>query len=211
MKKIVCFGDSLTEGWIDAGSAFHPYTQKLQSLLSQNSNANVINAGISGETICVDMMKRLPGVMHQDGSVDILIIQGGTNDILQKPELEHSIDLYEKFKELISIAVDKGVSKILVLTTMEGFFVESDEASMSQEISDKLRRDFNTKMTNNVTSLSTNTTEICLCDLSSKLPMFSLDEKDVKLYWDDYLHPSPLGYDKMGEIVYEELKSLSWI
>ena len=210
MKRIVCFGDSLTEGWINAGSSFHPYTLKLQSLLSQNCN-EVLNAGISGETICIDMMKRLPAVLKQHDSVDMLIIQGGTNDILRIPELQHSIDLYEKFKELISIALDKVLSKILVLTTMEGYFMESDEATMSQEISDKLRRDFNTKIMSNVTSLSTTTTEICVCDLANKLPMFSLDEKDVKLYWDDYLHPTPLGYDKMGEIIYEELKCLKWV
>jgi hypothetical protein len=34
--KYVGFGDSLTSGWINQGSSFHPYTNRLQQHFSEN-------------------------------------------------------------------------------------------------------------------------------------------------------------------------------
>jgi len=34
-RAIVCLGDSLTEGYLRRGTKFHPYTNKLQSLLDK--------------------------------------------------------------------------------------------------------------------------------------------------------------------------------
>lgn len=45
-------------------------------------------------------------------------------------------------------------------------------------------------------------------DLCKKLPLFALSEKEKDLYWDDGIHLTAKGYDRMGEIVFEVLKPL---
>ena len=210
--KILCFGDSLTEGWIDDGRCFHPYTESLERLLSkENRNISVINSGISGETITVDMMKRLPSVLDKHPECDVLIIQGGTNDILQFLTLNSSNSLYQNLAKLINICVQRKISKVLILTTMEGYFVESDGATMNQTASNSLRLDFNQEIRKNIEQRSTISTQICICDMEVEFPMFNLSEKCVKIMWDDSLHPTAHGYDRMGEIIFQRLKSLSWI
>lgn len=71
--KIVCIGDSLTEGYqIPAGSCW-------PSLLNQESAYEVVNSGICGDTTC-GMLARFHEmvILHKPNYV---IIMGGTNDI----------------------------------------------------------------------------------------------------------------------------------
>lgn len=220
--NILCFGDSLTEGYYNGGKNFHPYTWKLKELLEEKANSqqcsSVTNAGVSGETICVDMKARLPNSLKKHGvkNVDVLIMQGGTNDILKYTDLQTSLDLFQEFQKLLKIAVDSGsVRNILILTTLEGFYTSADEAVMSHKISDDFRRTFNQKI---LESYSSSTKEeqqqqqqICaakikVCDIAKEFPLFSLDEAERKALWDDNIHPSVSGYDKMGEIIFENLK-----
>ena len=65
MKKILCFGDSLTEGWINGGKAFHSYAKKLSELLNKkdDSHFSIINAGLSGEKVYCEMFERLPKLL----------------------------------------------------------------------------------------------------------------------------------------------------
>ena len=212
VAEIICFGDSLTEGWIDNGKSFHPFTNNVYALLTKNNQEiKVINSGISGETITVDMMKRLPIVLDNHTQCDILIIQGGTNDILQFPALKTTLHLYQNLLKLIEISVERKIPKVLVLTTMEGYFVKSDGATMDQKTSNYLRVDFNQKIRQNIEQMSTNSTKVCICDMEKHFPMFNLSENDMKMFWDDFLHPNACGYDQMGEIIFERLKTLSWI
>lgn len=209
--KILCFGDSLTEGWIDNGRCFHPYTDSFHTLLLKESqNISVINSGISGETISVDMLKRLPFVLDEHPECDLLIIQGGTNDILQFLTLK-STNLYQNLVKLIDICVQRKIPKLLILTTMEGNFEECVGATMNHVTSNNLRVDLNQKIRQNIEQMSTESTEICICDIENEFPLFSLSEKDVDTFWDDSIHPSAHGYDRMGEIIFKHLKSLSWV
>jgi len=49
--RVLAFGDSLTEGWCDFGTKFHPYTRKVHSLIqSLSKSVDVVNRGVSGET-----------------------------------------------------------------------------------------------------------------------------------------------------------------
>ena len=211
---ILCFGDSLTEGWIDNGKSFHPYTIELTSLLSkQFSNSQVINAGVSGETICKEMMDRLPKTLQniEKQSLDVLIIKGGTNDILQFSELQTSVNLFEKFRQLLQICIDKDVKRILILTTMEGFFVEDDGATMDHETSNQLRIHFNKNIMENFNTCKLENTKFEVCNLDSEFPYFSLDDDRHKELWDDFLHPTVNGYDIIGSIIFKRLQELHWI
>jgi len=63
MKRILAFGDSLTEGYYRNGMGLHPYTIKLEELAKQNGkNCEIVNEGISGNTV-QQMLQRLPAIL----------------------------------------------------------------------------------------------------------------------------------------------------
>jgi len=64
MKRILCFGDSLTEGYYYFGLKLHPYTNKLSQLLKENgkTDVQVYNFGVSGEST-EEMERRLPKIL----------------------------------------------------------------------------------------------------------------------------------------------------
>ena len=72
-KKIVCIGDSLTEGY-----GIHP-SHRWSTLLSSNLNIEVINSGISGDTTA-GMLARFHEMVIKH-KPKYTIITGGTNDI----------------------------------------------------------------------------------------------------------------------------------
>nr|KAK3747887.1 hypothetical protein QZH41_001351 [Actinostola sp. cb2023] len=51
------------------------------------------------------------------------------------------------------------------------------------------------------------TDDVILCDLATEHPHTTPSEEDKSKYWDDGLHYTPKGYDKMGEIIFEKLKT----
>ena len=44
-------------------------------------------------------------------------------------------------------------------------------------------------------------------DLATKLPRESLSDEDRRTLWADHLHFSPAGYDRMGEIIFEDIRN----
>ena len=202
-KKVLCFGDSLTEGYIDKGNSFHPYSKKVTELLGKEaSNVEVINAGLSGEPVWKEMYSRLPKLITVHKPIDILVIQGGSNDILQFAELKSSLDLFTEFVKLLHLARDNNVQHICALTILEGYFDQEPNAAMDQIDSNNIRKEFNEKLK---FFANKNDDWFSLCDIAKLLPLYQLSDHDHKVLWDDHLHPSPLGYDRMGDIIYEHL------
>jgi len=83
--KIVCLGDSITYGQLDAGGrAVTPWPARLQALLRQyysNNNITVINAGVSGNTVATMAGRFAADVRAQNP--DLIMFNGGTNDSRQ--------------------------------------------------------------------------------------------------------------------------------
>ncbi len=71
--KIVCMGDSLTEGYQIQPRTCWPY------LLNKEENLEVINSGICGDTTAGMLARFLPEVI--DHQPDFVIIMGGANDL----------------------------------------------------------------------------------------------------------------------------------
>ena len=71
--KIICHGDSLTEGY------GIPHRLRWSDLLAQNSAADFINTGISGDTTAGMLARFYPMVIAQNPTH--VIITGGTNDV----------------------------------------------------------------------------------------------------------------------------------
>ena len=75
MKKIVCFGDSITEGYMVSKEASYP------TLLSRLLGVNCVNLGVSGDT-SYDALKRL-GELNEHLSTDeqvLVLVEFGIND-----------------------------------------------------------------------------------------------------------------------------------
>ena len=100
---IVAFGDSLTLGTGVKESESYP------AQLSKMLGVPVINAGAYGETTS-QALTRLPHVLHRY-KPDIVILEGGMNDILHKRE--RSV-IKENLKKMVE-TIQKSGAKVVVL------------------------------------------------------------------------------------------------
>lgn len=100
-SKIVCMGDSLTEGY---GIETH---YRWSDLLSHDMNIEIINSGISGDTTG-GMLARFKSMVI-DYSPSHVIITGGTNDLSLNISDEQIISnilamtRYARYNDIISI------------------------------------------------------------------------------------------------------------
>ena len=205
VKRLLCFGDSLTEGWYHTGFAFHPYTIRLNELFAQeaktcasSSGIELMNKGISGEVVNSEMMNRLPTILENQGIFDFAIILGGTND-LASLQAAKDYDLAKSIKSLHQMAHAKGIKTCAVTIPQTGFDMlpyAVDYVKYREDVNNEIR-DFASK----------NPTLVCLCDLSLKLPRYGLSKNEFAEYWDDELHFTPKGYDRMAELIFEDIKN----
>ncbi len=100
-SKIVCMGDSLTEGYgIEKGNRW-------SDLLSHDMNIEIINSGISGDTTA-GMLARFKSMVI-DYKPSHVILMGGTNDLSLNISDEHIISnilamtRYARYNDIISI------------------------------------------------------------------------------------------------------------
>ena len=197
--RILCFGDSLTEGWHKNGFQFHPYTIRLSELFKANGKENVelVNRGLSGETVHPEMITRLPAILNKESPFNFAIILGGTNDLAFLSNAK-KVRLFENIKTLHEMAHEKGI-KTCALTIPNTSFdmlpTFAEYVNYREEVNTKIRE-----------FVSQKSDMVCLCDLSSKLPMFGVSDEDLSKYWDDNLHFAPKGYDKMAELIFEAIK-----
>ena len=71
--KIICLGDSFTEGFLVGQNNYTRFLEK--------AGFDLINLGINGsETI--DMLERYKAYLKKDESADVLIVFGGSNDLI---------------------------------------------------------------------------------------------------------------------------------
>ena len=195
--RILAFGDSLTEGWCDFGTKFHPYTRNLQTLIqSLSKSVDVVNMGVSGETTA-QMSERLPLVLNKHGPFDLVIILGGTNDL----GLSLNKDGEPLFRRLSSLhELARRYSPLSVAVTIpETGYEAMDRFTALRE----KRLQVNALLKEYVQDCGS---KIILSDLAAKLPRESLSREDCTKFWADDLHLTPAGYDRMGEIIFEDIK-----
>ena len=213
-KVIIAFGDSLTEGLFDwpNSRSFHPYTIKLQRLISNeikksDSKLDIIvrNFGISGERLRESMEQRLRHVVDTTHP-DLLIILGGTNDLLDMEKEVNDYDSIKRTNEIIQglktlhlLCYYKGIPTV-ALSIPETAIDDRDQnatvATMRRKINKELR-DFARRSQVKATFV----------DISTIIG------RKHKKYWDDGVHFTPIGYDRVGEVIYAEIKDMirSWI
>ena len=191
MQRVLCVGDSLTDGYYDCGTKFHPYAVKLQQLL----DVPVDRIGLSGWTTselvggieqehCTDCNDKVwPGLRRQLNlhAYSHCVIMAGTNDICDTPA-DVTIANLQQLKRVVLQHVPFAATM-----TIPEISVEQRHASV------KLRR-----QEINAALLA----EPPCIDVANHLPLASADACTRDLLWQaDGLHLNPAGYDRIGEVV----------
>ncbi len=96
-KNIVCFGDSLTQGFGAPAHSSYPAT------LAKLANRAVINAGIEGDTSGEALKRVQVDVLDKDPM--LVIVEFGANDFLTKVPLEETV---KNMEEIVSVIQASG-------------------------------------------------------------------------------------------------------
>ena len=98
---------------------------------------------------------------------------------------------------LHKIVHDKGMYSLLVTIPENGELGTKCEQN---------RKRINAKLKHY--ALEEHSNDTLFLDLSTDMPLKSLSEGERDLYWDDAIHPSVLGYDKMAELMFQVVKKM---
>ena len=105
INSIVCFGDSLTQGYGATDEQTYPY------FLQQLTNLSVINKGINGNT-SKDGLNRIDDILTTQNS--IILVEFGANDFFQQVPISET---RENIEEIIDKL--KATDNIVVLVSIE--------------------------------------------------------------------------------------------
>ena len=198
--RVLCLGDSLTEGYtFQESGEFHPYSINLQRLLDEHSGVGKVvieTAGVSGEVVVPSMTRRLDKLLNEAKEpYDWVIILGGTNDLGmgRKGEelLPHLIGLHDQAKASGSRTLALAIPQYIYELNPEDEAYKNEKAIVNEGLK--------------VYSENSNKTTLFV-DLWNGLPFGSLSSEERGLYWVDGLHMTPKGYDKMASIIFDTLK-----
>ena len=188
MKRVLCLGDSLTEGLVTSNKyEFYPYTNCLQEMLG--NEYEVVNKGYSGDRTDQIMNSLIELIKCTGFDYQFAIILGGTNDLCQT-------DGEEIIKNLQFIAercIQKGAITFLLSIPEMQFDGTLFEEEKRQSVNSSLE------------NFANNTKNCYYIDFGAKIINDPKSSKYNKDYWSDNIHFSELGYKLMGEIIYEEL------
>jgi acyl-CoA thioesterase-1 len=109
-KNILAFGDSLFAGYnVDAADS---YPAKLQNALRvKGINAQVSNAGVSGDTSAAGLQRFEFTLNGQDKTPDLLILELGGNDLLRGIEPDET---RKNLSTMIEAAQARGIEVLLM-------------------------------------------------------------------------------------------------
>ncbi|MEP5938479.1 MAG: arylesterase [Erythrobacter sp.] len=109
-KNILAFGDSLFAGYnVDPADS---YPAKLQNALrARGINAQVGNAGVSGDTSAAGLLRFEFTLDGQDETPDLLILELGGNDLLRGIEPDQT---RKNLAAMIQASKDRGIDVLLM-------------------------------------------------------------------------------------------------
>jgi len=180
--KVLCLGDSLTEGYgVDKKDS---YPSQLSDLIKKkgHSNVKIVNAGISGST-SASALRRLKWHLKSKSKPQIIILALGANDGLRGQDVENSKVNLEKTIQLAK------THKIEIL--LAGMKMPPNYGNKYTRAFEKIFPELATK---------------------HKLPLVPFLLKDVaakkELNLPDGIHPNEKGYTIVAATVYAHLNPL---
>jgi len=194
---ILCFGDSLTEGYSQYGLLFTPYSatlsQKLQESLGSKYEIEVHTDGESGEQVTAGFLGRMQQHYGQEVTgdeaepYDWVVFLGGTNDLGYG---KAAAQIHAAITQITDVALARG-AKVLLLTVPECAAKIKSLDERRGELNQLIREDARDG--------------VYVLDLFEKMPYHSLSAAEREEVWDDGLHFTPKGYERIGNAVAERL------
>ncbi|KAK4692416.1 hypothetical protein P7C71_g4787, partial [Lecanoromycetidae sp. Uapishka_2] len=189
---VLCFGASITAGWSSYGQHFYPYATRLSARLADElptSHFGIDVDGSPGDTVLHGQyVRRLTKALSNANlHYDWVIIQAGGNDLgwNRSPE-----EIFQALKAVWSIALKAG-TKVLALTVTEhaGASRKNLERlkTLNEMISDHQEDGFFT------------------ADIDKAIPFFDMPEDEREKIWDDGVHLTKAGYERMGDAIADRL------
>ena len=212
MMNVLCFGDSLTAGYHDHGKAFAPYGNHLKQLLTLSSRTpvNLKIKGIVGEMTHKQMVSRLPEVLGNSSVFDWVVILGGTNDILHVKNFADDQEFLGQLENVWQPRIAKDIEKLHTIAHNYGahtMLLTIPENAIEEWPGYRILKTMRTKINNALKQYANqNRNKVALCDIAQKLPRHSLSPQQEALFWDDHLHMTPRGYNRMADEVFKCLK-----
>ncbi|KAH7364741.1 SGNH hydrolase-type esterase domain-containing protein [Rhexocercosporidium sp. MPI-PUGE-AT-0058] len=192
---ILCFGDSLTEGYSMYGMQWTPYSETtkevLEERLSDKWSFDIDTDGVSGQLVTAGFKKRMEALYTNPKTpsrpYDWVVFLGGTND------LAYSIPpskIYDEIKAITAMPLETG-ARVLILTV--------PECGVKNEKLDGRRGELNALIKGDGRE------GVYALDLHALIPYHSMPEKEREEIWDDGLHFTSAGYERVGVLVAERL------
>ena len=190
---VLCFGASITAGWSSYGRHYYPYATRLSARLADSlptSHFSISVDGSPGDTVLHGKyIPRIAKAVSDNPRVhyDWVIIQAGGNDLgwNQTPE-----QIFQALKRVWSIALLSG-AKVLALTVTE-------HAGASAKNMARL------KALNELIS-SHQEDGFFTADIAKAIPYTEMPEEERKEIWDDGVHLTKVGYERMGDAIADRL------
>ena len=199
---ILTIGDSLTAGHHQGGRAFHPYSIHLTRLFeSAGISVKIDQRGCCGERVLPTMINRLRTILEKDSSYDWIIILAGINDLIFQGSAEKVFK--EGLRPMYEMSLNHrgGKTKLAILSLMEFWsYKPGTESDRGRVLLNTMIRDYVTH--------SNQQDRICFVDLDRYIPFHCVtNEAERKAIWDDGLHLTPAGYDRMATLIFDAMKT----
>lgn len=211
-KRILCYGDSNTWGWVPAsmGSERYPihkrWTGILQTLLG--NDFEIIEEGLGGRTTMFDDprqefpqrngLETLPIVLESHLPLDYVILMLGTTDTKQMMGLT-SLEITDGMRKLITTV--KNFKKIKGGSTPKILVVVPPIVLETTEFASKLF----TGGTKKATELVDNYKQLCEAE-----NVFYLNPTDeIKVDKNEGVHIDTENHQKLANLIYQKIKSLA--
>lgn len=154
----------------------------------------MLNEGITHHCAFKKLVKDVPEILVRERNrIDLVIVLGGTADF-RKPRCSDAETVLENMLQIHDMVHEQGL-KSVVVTIPECFELDKQCEEDRLKANKKLKK-----------YVDDNKESTLLCDLSTDLPMTSLFVFDRKVFWDDSVHPSVIGYDKIAYLLYHVIK-----
>jgi lysophospholipase L1-like esterase len=201
--NIVCFGDSLTEGYSNFGRSFQPYSDSLRDELNNviyngdKMSVTCESIGFSGYT--TDELRQKMN-KHQAtflDDVDLILVMAGTNDIGLGLNF---FDTIENIQSIHQSAWSRGIDTVAMTIPESRVTVRPGEYQNRRKALNEAIQ----------TDIAVVEKDLChFIDIGALNPFNDEQDAEGNYHWDnDGLHMTAAGYAKFGKLLAPLLKPI---
>ncbi|KAJ2893092.1 GDSL-like Lipase/Acylhydrolase [Zalerion maritima] len=189
--RILCFGDSLTCGYTQDGTMYHPYAHNMMKILRMafpEVKLDISVEGEAGDYVCPPQgyfYQRLKAkwdeALKRDETYDWVLLLGGTNDLGDRNVTVEEI--FTNLEKMHDFCFARG-AKVMAMTIPECGAQISWLNERRNAVNDMIRNCPKDKY--------------YVFDLHTEMPYHKLSQYRRKVIWDDGLHFTTMGYSLLG-------------